>query len=150
MFHHTTPYWSPRPDPPTVMEGDFDAGATALPLLDRQEVAVIAIGLKDARHHGWRGSRAQRGWLRRCLEAMGLALFGYRPLQSLANERLETLRLLVCVVRRGVDGREALVERLIVLGMTKEAIAAAIAASSAIDVPAPGRTNASRATWRAR
>lgn len=148
MFHDTTPYWSPRSDPPTVLEGGLDAGATVLPLLDQQEAAVIAIGLEDARRSGWRGSHVRRGWLRHGLAAMGSALFGYRPVQSLANERLETLRLLVCVVRRDIQGREALIERLAMLGMTQQAIAAAIAASNAAKATAPVGTKGLRATLK--
>jgi len=52
---------------------------------------------------------------------------GQRGVQSLASERLETLRLLVCtVVRRRPREVKQMSERLISLGMHPSAVAEAI------------------------
>ncbi|MFV0625494.1 hypothetical protein ACBY01_15980 [Sphingomonas sp. ac-8] len=94
--------------------------------LTREELVVIAIGRKDASSFWWRGARDGRGWRIRLLSFLHV-MTGQRGVQSLAGERLETLRLLVCtVVRQRPREVKELSDRLAPLGMHPSAVAEAI------------------------
>ncbi|SEL79511.1 hypothetical protein SAMN05216382_2660 [Sphingomonas palmae] len=94
--------------------------------LTREEMVVIAIGRRDASSFWWRGAHDGSGWRIRLLSFLH-AMTGQRGVQSLASERLETLRLLVCtVVRRRPSEVKELSDRLASLGMHPSAVAEAI------------------------
>jgi hypothetical protein len=92
--------------------------------LTAEEILVIAVGRMDARRLWWRGSVQLSGWRRRLFTILRWA-FGVKGVQSLASERLETLRLFTCMVVRRDAGIDACFAKLIVLGMEPERIAEA-------------------------
>ncbi len=94
-------------------------------LLSSEELAVIAIGKKDAASFWWRGASEDRRWRIRLLMVLR-ATTGQRGVQSLASERLETLRLLVCMVVRQQRRVPDMRKQLIALGMAPMAVAEAV------------------------
>ncbi len=109
-------------------------------LLSSEELVVIAIGKSDAASFWWRGASEDRQW-RIWLLTILRATIGQRGVQSLANERLETLRLLVCMTSRRRSEVEATGERLISLGMTPTAVAEAVRLAGRADAAEQRRSS---------
>ena len=89
--------------------------------LSEVERRVVQLGRADA-------DRGDRGPARfpRLLAAVA-ALTGTRPVQPLADERLEALRSYASAVRRGYAGAAALANDLRALGFSADAIGTAMA-----------------------
>lgn len=93
--------------------------------LTASEVQAVLIGRGDASRYGWDGS-APHSPLRRLARRVFARLTGIREVTLLADERLETLRLFACMMRRNDRRAEQVAEQLTLMGMSPGALYQAV------------------------
>ena len=76
------------------------------------EWRVVVLATRDADRGAWQAAEPRFRRLRRVFEA----LTGWQGVQRLADERLEKLRLFICMKRRGDCRAENLASSLVALG----------------------------------
>lgn len=100
--------------PPEVMRVPYHA-------LDAAERNVVLLARADASRFGWEGS-LPRSRAAAALRRLFVGITGVEAVPSLADARLERLRLFACMTRRGDIRGPALAELLMIDGFSEIAL----------------------------
>jgi hypothetical protein len=105
---------------PVVQEFEIDADrmTAADRAISPLEWRVVLLARRDADRPGWETSATRFPWLRRMIEA----LTGLGGVPRLADQRLEKLRLFICMRRRGDSRAEAVGAELVAMGLAPLAL----------------------------
>jgi hypothetical protein len=133
-----------RPDPPTdfspppeAIAAEATAAGTDANALTWQEASAVMIGCKDAFRFGWQATTSRSFVARKILAAIRF-MIGIKPVRPLADERLEMLRQLGCMVRRKDPRLEMKAAELRARGVSATALQKAIALARSSDGEALG------------
>ena len=103
----------------------MELAPAAFPQLNRAEWQAVAIAINDASVAGCSGSKP-RGRIGRWIARMAFAITGNEMPRPLADQRLESLRGLVCSARRQRVPDQGAVAALIEAGFTQAEIDALV------------------------
>ena len=104
--------YMPRP------ASEIEIGAAADHAISALEWRVALLARRDADRRGWEAASSRFPRLRRVIEA----ITGLGGVPRLADQRLETLRLFICMTRRGDSRAEAAAAQLVAMGLAPLAL----------------------------